>query len=336
MKMKSKSEKVIVVKDLWREFKTYKREGGFLAALKSLFKRRYEIKHALKGISFEVEEGEILGLIGPNGAGKSTLIKILSGVLYPSKGSVKVLGFVPWKQRVKYVRNIGVVFGQKPLLWWDLPAIDTFELHKEIYSIPSGEYKKRLRYMINLLELRDAVKTPVRDLSLGERMKCNIIAALLHNPAIVFLDEPTIGVDIIAKDRIREFIKEVNGKYKTTVIVTTHDMSDIEKLCKRVIVINKGLIIYNGTLSEIRKSFADCKVVDCTFSAPILARGFHFKGCKVVRRRRYQLVLELNLRKARVSNLVSHLVKTFGVANIKDMVITDPPIEDIISLIYRK
>ena len=334
--MKSKSDKAIVVKDLHREFKTYKREGGFFAALKSLFKRRYEIKHALKGIGFEVERGEILGLIGPNGAGKSTLIKILSGVLFPSKGSVKVLNFVPWKQRAKYVRNIGVVFGSKPLLWWDLPAIDTFEMHKEIYSIPSGGYKKRLHYMIELLGLRDIIKTPVRDLSLGERMKCNLIAALLHNPSIVFLDEPTIGVDVIAKDNIRRFIKEINRKSKTTFVVTTHDMSDIEKLCKRVIIINKGLIIYDGMLSEIRKSFADRKIIDFKFSAPILARGFHFKGCKIVRRRRYQLVLELNLRKAKVSNLVSHLVRTFGATNIQDMAITDPPIEDIISLIYRK
>lgn len=330
------SKEVIVVKDLHKQFKTYERKAGLLEAIKSLFKRKYEIKKALKGISLEVREGEILGLIGPNGAGKSTLIKILCGILYPDYGNVNVLGFVPWKQRVKYVKNIGAVFGAKPLLWWDLPAVDTFELHKEIYEIPEKEYKERIAYMTKLLELENIIKKPVRDLSLGERMRCNLVVSLLHNPKLVFLDEPTIGLDIIAKEKVRQFIKEVNKKFNTTFVVTTHDMSDIEKLCKRVVIINKGLIIYDDLLSEIRKKFANRKIIECKFSEPILIRHFETKGCRILQRKKYHIIMEIDLRKIRVSNIVNRLVKRYGVDIIADMNILDPPIEEIISLIYKK
>ena len=186
---------MIVVKDLKKIYKTYEREPGLINAIKSLFHRKYEYKEALKGISFEVEEGEILGFIGPNGAGKSTAIKALSGVLFPTSGEVNVMNFIPWKDRVKYVKHIGVVFGQKEQLWWDLPAIDTFYLHKDLYEIEEKEFEKRLKNMVKILQIEDVMKTPVRDLSLGERMKCKILAALIHNPKLVFLDEPSIGLD---------------------------------------------------------------------------------------------------------------------------------------------
>src|SRR3989344_6957489 len=283
---------VIIVKNLKKTYKTHNREQGLLNAIKSLVHRKYEYKEALKGISFEVEEGEILGLIGPNGAGKSTAIKALSGVLFPSSGEIKVLGFVPWKDRVKYVKNIGVVFGQKEQLWWDLPAIDTFYLHKELYDI-GNEFKERLSYMIRILNVEDIVRTPVRDLSLGERMKCKIIAALLHNPKLVFLDEPTIGLDIIAKERLVDFIKDINKKYNTTFIITTHDMQDIERLCKRIIIINHGEIIYDGYLEHIKNKYLKKKVIDIKIEDK--KADFKLEGCSVIQNTKYEIKIELDM-----------------------------------------
>ena len=252
---------IIIVNNLKKTYKTHEREPGLLNAVKSLFHRKYNYKQALKGISFEVEEGEILGFIGPNGAGKSTAIKALSGVLFPTSGEVKVMNYTPWKDRVKYVKNIGVVFGQKEQLWWDLPAVDTFYLHKDLYEIEEKEFNKRLKQMVEVLQIADIMKTPVRDLSLGERMKCKILAALIHNPKLVFLDEPSIGLDMIARERLVDFIKEINRKYKTTFLITTHDMQDIERLCKRIIIINHGEIIYDGYLEQIKDKYLKEKVI---------------------------------------------------------------------------
>ncbi|MFH1209840.1 MAG: ATP-binding cassette domain-containing protein [archaeon] len=320
----------IQVKDLKKVYKTHEREPGLINAIKSLVNRKYEIKEALKGITFEVEEGEILGLIGPNGAGKSTVLKILSGVLYPDSGYVNVLNFVPWKDRVKYVKNIGVVFGQKEQLWWDLPAIDTFYLHKELYDIKEPDFKNRLENMIKILNVEDIIKTPVRDLSLGERMKCKIIAALLHNPKLVFLDEPSIGLDVIAKDNLRDFIKDINTKYKTTFIITTHDMQDIERLCERIIIINHGEIIYNGLLSMISNKFIKTKIIDVKFEDKF--EEFNFKGCKVLEKKDYELKIEMEIGKQTVKDLINYLLSNFKVADIN---IEDPPIEEIIKLIYK-
>jgi len=326
---------VIVVKDLRKQFKSFKREAGFLAAVKSIIKRDYTEKDALKRVSLNVKKGEILGLIGPNGAGKSTLIKILSGVMYPTSGEVKVLDFIPWKDRMKYTKHLGVVFGQKSVLWWDLPAIDSFELNKGVYEIPEKDYNARLKSMIELLDVGEFIKKPVRQLSLGERMRCEIIQALLHNPEIVFLDEPSIGLDIIAKEKMRDFIKDINKKYRTTFIITTHDMGDIEKLCKRITIINHGGIVYDGTIEEVRKKFANRKIIDCKFIDPIIAKGFEMRGCKILRRRKHELAVELDLNKNRLRNVVDRLMKKYG-AEIEDMAITDPPIEEIISAIYRR
>ena len=320
---------IIQLKDLKKVYKTHEREPGLFNAIKSLIKRKYEYKEALKGITFEVEEGEILGLIGPNGAGKSTILKILSGVLYPDSGYVNVMGFIPWKDRVKYVKNIGVVFGQKEQLWWDLPAIDTFYLHKELYDI-GNEFKERLSYMIRILNVEDIVRTPVRDLSLGERMKCKIIAALLHNPKLVFLDEPSIGLDVIAKDNLRDFIKDVNKRYKTTFIVTTHDMQDIERLCERIIIINHGEIIYDGLLSMISEEYIKSKIIDVKFEEKF--ENFEFKGCKILERKDYELKIELDIKKQSIKNIINYLLTNFNVADIN---IEDPPIEEIIKLIYK-
>jgi len=322
---------IIEVKNLKKTYKTHEREPGLINAVKSLVKRKYEFKEALKSICFEVEKGEILGLIGPNGAGKSTTLKALSGVLYPDSGDVNIMGFVPWKDRVKYVKNIGVVFGQKEQLWWDLPAIDTFYLHKDLYDVDEKDFKKRLDHMVKIMQVEDIIKTPVRDLSLGERMKCKIIAALLHNPKLVFLDEPSIGLDVIAKDNLRDFIKEVNTKYKTTFIVTTHDMQDIERLCKRIIIINHGEIIYDGLLKMISERYIKSKIIDVKFEEKF--KNFKFEGCKILEKRTYELKIELNLKKQKINTIISYLLDSFKVADIN---ISDPSIEEIIKLIYEE
>jgi ABC-2 type transport system ATP-binding protein len=325
---------VIVIKDLWKEFKTFKREPGLMSAVSSIFKRKYVTHQALKGVSLNIKKGEIVGLIGPNGAGKSTLIKILSGVLYPSKGEVKVMEFTPWTDRIEYSNHLGVVFGQKSQLWWDLPAIDSFEMNKGIYEIPEKKYRKRLNLMIKLLGVKDFIRKPVRQLSLGERMRCEVILALLHNPKIVFLDEPSIGLDIIAKEKMREFIKTVNKEYGTTFIITTHDMGDIEKLCKRIIIINHGLILYDGSIENVREKFANRKIIDCTFSEPMAIKRFKYKGTSILSRSNYQLILELDLKKAKIKGLIDYLLKKYG--EWDDIDIKDPPIEEIIAIIYRK
>ena len=320
----------IHVKDLKKTFKTHKREHGLLNAVKSLVKRKYKIKHALNGVSFDIEEGEIVGFIGPNGAGKSTTIKVLSGVLYPTSGTVNTLGYTPWKDRVKYVANIGVVFGQKPQLHWDLPPLDTYWLNKEVYDIPKKEFEKRLKYMINLLDVKEIVQTPTMDLSLGERMKCKIIAALLHNPKLVFLDEPSIGLDVIAKDTLRDFILDMNKRFKTTFIITTHDMGDIERLCKRIIIINRGVIVYDGPIKKIKKDYLTHKQLDVRFNK--LDKKFRLKGCKVIEESEYELKLELDTKKQTIKNVINHLITDFDVA---DIIVQDPPIEEIIQKIYK-
>ena len=321
---------IIVVNDLKKIYKTHEREPGLVNAIKSLVNRKYNYKKALKGISFEVEEGEILGFIGPNGAGKSTAIKALSGVLFPSSGTVEVMGYIPWKDRVKYVKHIGVVFGQKEQLWWDLPAVDTFYLHKDLYEIEEKEFEKRLKQMVEVLQIEDIMKTPVRDLSLGERMKCKILAALIHNPRLVFLDEPSIGLDMIAKERLVDFIKEVNKKYNTTFLVTTHDMQDLEKLCKRVIIINHGEIIYDGYLEQIKDKYLKEKVIDIKFEEAKV--DFKLKGCKVLEKTKYELKIELDTTKNSIKNLVDYLLTNF---EILDITVKDPDIEEIIKIIYQ-
>lgn len=322
---------LIQVQNLKKAYRTHKRAPGLIAAVKSLFHREYVTKYALKGISFEIKEGEIVGLIGPNGAGKSTTIKALAGVLYPDSGTVRVMGFTPWKDRVEYVRNIGVVFGQKPQLHWDLPPMDTYLLNKELYGIPENEFKARLDYMTKLLDVEEVVKRPVRDLSLGERMKCTVIAALLHNPKLVFLDEPSIGLDVVAKDKLRDFILDVNKKFKTTFIVTTHDMGDIEKLCERIIIINHGIIVYDGPLKEIKKNYLTHKHLYVTFNK--LDKEFRLSGCKVVGRTKYELKLELDTRRQTVTRVINYLLSNFDVA---DIVVQDPPVEEIIKKIYKE
>ena len=244
---------MIEVKDLRKTFRVARRDAGFAQAAKALFHREYDLIHALDGISFSIRDGEMVGYIGPNGAGKSTTIKILSGILTPDSGQCLVNGRVPWKERTRHVREIGVVFGQRTQLWWDVPVIDSFELLKDIYAIPPETYRINVDELTQLLDLSDLLRTPARMLSLGQRMRCEIAGSLLHSPKLLFLDEPTIGLDAVSKLAVREFIRRLNQERRTTVLLTTHDMQDIEALASRILLIGKGKILLDGGLEDIRR-----------------------------------------------------------------------------------
>ena len=253
---------MIQVECVSKSFRVARRNAGWKEAVKSLWHREYEIVQALSQISFVIPDGEMVGYIGPNGAGKSSTIKILSGILTPEEGTVIINGRIPWKQRKEHVREIGVVFGQRTQLWWDVPIIDSFCLLKDIYSIPEALFQSNMEELIELLNLSQIVRTPARQLSLGQRMRCEIAASLLHSPKILFLDEPTIGLDAVSKLAVREFILKLNETKKTTVILTTHDMQDIEALAKRIILIGKGKILSDGSLSELKQQFPNEEGLD--------------------------------------------------------------------------
>lgn len=248
---------LISVSNLTKSYKTYTKEKGLSNSVKGLFNREYIFKDAIKDISFQVDEGEIVGYLGPNGSGKSTTLKILSGLLYPTSGEVRVNGFIPWERKNDYKKIFSIVMGQKGQLWWDIPAIDSFELFRAIYGIDKNEYKKTLDELIDILEVEDIIKRPVRTLSLGERMKMELIGSFLHKPQIMYLDEPTIGLDFISQRSIREFIKKVNKNNNNAVILTSHNLKDIEELCDRVIIISNGSKVYDDSVSKIREK---CKV----------------------------------------------------------------------------
>lgn len=243
---------MITMENVCKSYRVAKRNAGFGEACKALFHREYEVIHALSNVSFTIGAGEMVGYIGPNGAGKSSTIKILSGILMPDSGTCLVGGRVPWKDRTEHVRQIGVVFGQRSQLWWDIPVIDSFELLKEIYSISTSQYKNKLEELTQLLQLQEILRTPTRQLSLGQRMRCEVAASLLHEPQLLFLDEPTIGLDAVSKLAVRDFIRKINQEHKTTVILTTHDMQDIEAIAERVILIGKGQVLLDGTLGDLR------------------------------------------------------------------------------------
>lgn len=246
----------IEVKNLSKTYEYYKKQPGLLASVKGLFSREKLYTEAVKEINFNIEEGELVGFLGPNGAGKTTTLKILSGILYPSGGEAKVLGHIPWKRQKEYQKQFALVMGQKNQLWWDLPAMESFVLNKEIYEVPDKEFKENLEELTELLDVKDILDVQVRKLSLGQRMKCELIAALLHKPKVLFLDEPTIGLDVVAQKNIRDFIKKYNKEEKTTIILTSHYMEDISQLCQRIIIIDLGRIVYDGRLDDLMKKYA--------------------------------------------------------------------------------
>lgn len=307
-------EPIIQVKDLKKHYRIAKRGKGVAASLRYLFSRNEEIKKAVDGISFSIRKGESVGFIGPNGAGKSTTIKILSGILYPDAGDVTIKGYIPYKQRKQYVRNIGVVFGQKSQLNWDLPLLESFELMKFIYRIPQEQYEKNLRLFSGLLEMEDFMNQPVRQLSLGQRMRGDIVAALLHSPEIVFLDEPTIGLDVVAKEKIREFIRYINEKEQTTILFTTHDMQDIEKVCDRLIMIDKGKKIYDGSIGQIKNKYAHSKTIEILLE----------DGEK-----------ETQTFDVSVTPMNTVMENLFAQKKVRDISICEPEIDDIIRDIYE-
>ena len=257
--------KLIQFDSICKDFKISVRKKGLKNAVLGFFKREHKTISALKNVSFDVEEGDIVGYIGPNGAGKSTTIKIMSGILTPTSGECSIMGYCPWKDRKLYVKNIGVVFGQRSQLWWDVPIIDSFELLKDIYKIPEKEYFETLNELIETLNLKELLNRPLRQLSLGQKMKCELAGSLLHRPKLLFLDEPTIGLDAVTKLSVRKFIKDINTRWGTTIILTTHDMSDIEALTNKIILIGRGQILYNGTFSAIKHKYDSIKQIEVEF-----------------------------------------------------------------------
>ncbi|MCR4581210.1 MAG: ABC transporter ATP-binding protein [Bacilli bacterium] len=321
----------IIVKDLNKTFKVLKRDSGLINAMKTLFKREYKYINAVDNVSFTIKKGEIVAYIGPNGAGKSTTIKMLTGILKPDSGEISVDGFDPFKDRSKYVKNIGVVFGQKSQLWWDIPVEDSYLILKEIYRISDKDFNKRLNELVKLLDLSDFIKTPLRQLSLGQRMRCEIAASLLHNPKVLFLDEPTIGLDAVSKIQVRNFIKEINKKDKVTIILTSHDMSDIEALTNRVIVIGHGKKLFDGTFDDIKKKFEKTKKVEIIFNE--LDKLPTIKKVNLINRTSTKVLLDLDMS----CNTVSSVIREYSkVCEIEDVNIIPTDIDNVIVNLYKE
>ena len=320
---------VIVANELSKGYKISKRNPGIVGGLKSLFHKEYEEVDALNGVSFQIREGELVGYIGPNGAGKSTTIKILSGILTPDSGQCEVLGKIPYRDRIDYVKNIGVVFGQRTQLWWDLPVIDSFQLLKDIYKIPMGDYQNNKKELIKWLDLDGFINTPVRQLSLGQKMRCELAASLLHSPQVLFLDEPTIGLDAVSKLAVREFIKKLNKERGVTVILTTHDMDDIETLCNRVIIIGKGKILLDGSLKSLRDKVSKDRRLILFFDEG--TNGFSIEGTTLISEENNRLVIDFNPDIITPEALITTLSAKY---KIKDILIENPPIEEIIAKLY--
>jgi len=321
---------IVTINGLSKTFRSFERGNSFKEVFKSLFVRKSKEIKAVDDISFEIKEGEIVGFLGPNGAGKSTTLKMLTGVLYPTSGTADVMGYIPWKDRKKHVRHIGAVFGQKSQLIWDIPPIDTYYMNKAIFDIDDTSFHAILQEMTELLGVTELIKKPTRQLSLGERMKCEFICAMLHSPKIVFLDEPTIGLDVIAKEKIRDFILKMNQK-GITFILTTHDLMDIERLASRVIVINHGKIVFDDDLPTLRHYSGSYKII--TVTAYSLLPLEHAAGVTVLESTApNETKLELNTDVMSLNSFIELITKN---TVITDMSISEPPIENIIKLLYK-
>lgn len=324
---------MIQVEHLSKSFKVVKKQSGMMASLKSLFYHETQEIKALDDISFNINEGEIVAYIGPNGAGKSTSIKVLSGILTPDQGKVIVNGKIPWQQRVDYVKDIGVVFGQRSQLWWDVPIIDSFELLKEIYSIQEADYKNRLAELSELLNLTDLLHIPARQLSLGQRMRCELAASLLHAPSILFLDEPTIGLDAVSKLAVREFILKLNKNNNTTIILTTHDMQDIEALCQRVLLIGKGKLLYDGTLDELKKQYAYEKQITVLYQGELILP----EHCKLIETKKLMQGLSSELEvDTRFTTSAAVIKKLTSEMDIKEFSLAEKSIDEIVAMLYQQ
>ncbi len=321
---------MIRLQGIHKTYRVAKRQAGFGRAVKALFSREYELVHALNDISFTIQDGEMVGYIGPNGAGKSTTIKIMCGVLTPDNGLCDIDGRTPWKERVAHVREIGVVFGQRSQLWWDVPVIDSFELIRDIYKVNDKLYKRNLEELSALLDLGELLKTPARSLSLGQRMRCEIAASLLHNPRTLFLDEPTIGLDAVSKIAVRQFIKKLNAEHGTTVILTTHDMQDIEALAERILLIGRGRILLDGGLGELKKRSSERKtlVVEYSGNAPEILEGMTLEEAKDGR-----LVIALDPSVLPVSDAIASLAAQ---TELLDVSVSGISAEEMAAALYKE
>ena len=317
----------ILVEGLSKTFRVAERKAGFLGSLGGLFHRQHRSIAALRDVGFSIDEGELVGYIGPNGAGKSTTIKILSGILVPSSGRCEVDGRVPWKQRREHVASIGVVFGQRTQLWWDLPVIESFDLLRDIYRVPQSSYERRRDELIEMLDLSALLDIPVRQLSLGQRVRCDIAAALLHEPRILFLDEPTIGLDAVSQLSVRAFIKQLSREQKVTVLLTTHDLDDIEALCDRILVLNDGQLLMDGSIAELRKRYGDARYVAVELES--FADVLPAHEMLVVERSDSHILFSVE---SDVPQFIDDVLNKYPV---KDLLITHPPIERVVATMYQ-
>lgn len=322
---------LIEVSHLYKEFQIAKRQEGLWGALRSLVHRDYLTKTAVRDVSFAVNRGEMVGYVGPNGAGKSTTIKMLTGILVPTSGEIRVNGLIPYQERQKNARQIGVVFGQRTQLWWDLPVIESFLLLKQVFRIPDHRYDHNMAVFSDILGLDEFLNTPVRQLSLGQRMRADIAASLLHDPLILFLDEPTIGLDVLAKERMRQFITEINRERGVTVILTTHDMSDIEKLCRRMILIDNGQVMYDGELALIKELFGKERVLIVDLEGK--TGSFSIAGAHLIKEEGNRKWLRFSREVTTASQLINRIAEKY---EIKDLTIKDTEIEVMIRHIYEK
>lgn len=321
---------MIELKNINKTFKVAKRNAGFSEAVKALFKKEYTYIHALQDVSFTICDGEMVGYIGPNGAGKSSTIKIMSGILTPDSGECIINGRTPWKDRISHVKDIGVVFGQRSQLWWDVPVIDSFELIRDIYKVEDTEYKKTLSRLIELLNISEIVRISARQLSLGQRMRCEIAASLLHSPKILFLDEPTIGLDAVSKIAVREFIKTINRENKTTVILTTHDMQDIEALTERILMIGKGRILLDGSLSELKTRNSTHKTLTVDYSGEKLPASEYMTVTKDMGGHA-EIIIDTAF--LTVSQAISHIS---SMVEVKDISVTGETVDELVVSLYKE
>lgn len=321
---------MIEMKGISKSFKVSKRNPGLKKAVKALFSREYEDVKALDDVSFTIKEGEMVGYIGPNGAGKSTTIKIMSGILHPDKGQCIINGKTPWKDRVSHVKDIGVVFGQRSQLWWDVPVADSFELLKDIYKIPDDKFKKNSSMLCEMLNIKDIIKVPTRQLSLGQRMRCEIAASLLHSPKILFLDEPTIGLDAVSKIAVRDFIKNINKENKTTVILTTHDTQDIEALTKRIILIGKGKVLLDGNIEDLKQKFNQKRTITVDYLGNIISLP---PGLEFVEKYSSRAVISVDSSIISVSSAIGYLTDQIEVL---DFSVNSVTVDDVVVGLYKE
>ncbi|HWL08306.1 MAG TPA: ATP-binding cassette domain-containing protein [Planctomicrobium sp.] len=318
----------IVVENLCKTYRVYKKQEGLWASFSGLFRRSYNIVNAVRDVSFRIEPGEMVAFLGPNGAGKTTTLKLLSGLLYPTSGSAHVLGYVPWKRENPFRRRFSLVMGQKNQLWWDLPAQESFLLHREIYRIPENDFTRRRDELVDLLEVRKLMGQPVRELSLGERMRMELIAALLHSPEVLLLDEPTIGLDVVSQRRVQEFLRYYQARQKITVILTSHYMKDVEALCKRAVIINDGQIKHDGPLADIIERFSQNKVIQLQFATTESPQNLKQFGNVV----EFNLPrVKLEVERGRVAEVLGKLLAQY---RLEDVGVQDRPLEEVIAEMF--